>query len=198
VFLRPQRIAVAHQAAVVLQHLRIGQLDADLGLRIDREDAGPKHPRAEVFEQGWIAHPRDDGFVLSPGLLDPQQLPLDLDPVDVHAELADGYIVLEREDVGAFHGPVVGIEEELVDACYGRSIDDGCVDDVLSDFERHVPLRRDRSGTWTWRTRWTRRARWRKRRMNRWLRGYGVRVDDDRLPAGRTAGRRQKSQHNNR
>ena len=134
---RAQRKTIPHQPVVDGQGLRILQLDPGLTPGRDGEDAGLVHPRAQVLQQGRVAHFGYDGFILAPGLLAVQNLAADFLSVHDHAEFADADVVIQGEDVGSLDLPFVGVGEDLGDAGDGHRVHDVSVSGERLDRQWH-------------------------------------------------------------
>ena len=97
-----QGVAVAIAVALERQHLRVGDLDALLGVRGDRKDAGLEDVAARPFQQARVALLAQDRLVDFAGPLLLDDVGLDQLVADPHAEAGDRGVLRQREIEDAF------------------------------------------------------------------------------------------------
>lgn len=110
-----QAVDVADQPLFCSQHLLVGDLNPTVLTRRDREH--PRHERspARVLQQGGVPQPVHDLLIGAPRRVGVQELGFDSTPVHPHREVGDRRVLGDREEVGPFGNPVIGVVKDLVD-----------------------------------------------------------------------------------
>ena len=126
-------IDVAHQALIHGQDLLVLDLDPPLAVRGDGEDAGLKCVPANVLQQGRVLALADDLLVDAAGLIPIQHLPLQPLAIHPHVEAGDGCLLGQGEDIGALHGEIRLVEEDLIHASGSHLVGDCHLHAVILD-----------------------------------------------------------------
>ena len=121
------------EAIVRGQDLAVFNLDAPLVAGRDGENVGLDGPCAHILQQGRVAQLAHNLVVDGAGLVGVQDFGLDGLAVDPHGELGYRRAFRQREEIGAFHHPVVVVDEELVDVGGGHLVLDGDVYALVGD-----------------------------------------------------------------
>ena len=141
-----ERIQVAHEAVVGLEHLRVGERDPFVAARFDGEDADLEHVPPCVLQQGWVAHFADDILINTAGLVGQQKLGLDRLAVDLHRELVDLRAGWHREQIRTLKALIVGVVKLLID-CGRRNLAGNLdVDMMVHDLQRRELVVGGRAG----------------------------------------------------
>ena len=130
-----ERVDIAYQVVIPRQRLGILDLDAPLAVSRNGIDAGLEGAAADVFQQGRVALLAHCLLVDAAGFLFGQELAFHLLAVNVHAEVGDGGVIGQGEEVRALQLTIRVIDKDLVDLGLRDLVVDGNVDAMILDGE---------------------------------------------------------------
>ena len=139
-----ERQHVAHEPVIRLQQFRVGERNALLAVRLDREDAHLEDVAPGIFEQCRVLQFADDVLIDPTRLLGRQQFEFDLLAVNLHRKLVDVRAPGDREHEGAFQPRWVRVVELLVHRRDGDLVGDAGADLDVIHIQRGKSVRAGR------------------------------------------------------